>query len=265
MVEKKGEKCLIADLWRTCVSFARCASRLLISSSFSQPGRERLFFGMRFPESSVDQKFILWNSTSIIEEVNRTRDKSEIVARYYFDSKKPDKRNLRGLLGSLVTQLCDNSKRHPKSIPKLYTKCRDGSDQPSEAELTQLLNHFLAELQTQFSIYIVIDGVDNCTETESPESPRKKVLKFLEDLVRSRDHPKLYICITSSLKQGMEKSLKPLAAGASSRQVILHDEEGQKEDVKVYIAAFIWNYMHTWSDRDKDTVIRTLSERAGGM
>lgn len=143
-------------------------------------------------------------------------------------------------------------------------KCRDGSDQPSEAELTQLLNHFLTELQAQFSIYIIIDGVDNCTETESPESPRKKVLKFLEELVRSRDHSKLYICITSSLKGGMEKSLELLAAGASSRQVILHDEDGQKEDVKTYISAFVRG-MHTWPDRDEDTVIKTLSERAGGM
>jgi hypothetical protein len=151
-------------------------------------------------------------------------------------------------------------------MPTLYTKCRHGSDPPtapSEAELTQLLNRFLAELQAQFSIYIVIDGIDNCMETESTESPRERVLKFLEGLVRTR-HSKLYICITSSVKEGMEKSLNHMAAGASSRQVILHDQDGQKKEIKIYIATFVRDHMQTLSDKDRDHVIKSLSERAGG-
>jgi sulfur relay (sulfurtransferase) complex TusBCD TusD component (DsrE family) len=176
---------------------------------------------------------------------------------------KPDKCNLRGLLASLITQLCENSDRCPESVPALYAKCRNGSDLPSEAELMQLLNRILAELKAQFSIFIVVDGVDHCMETETTESPRKKVLKFLESLVRSR-HSKLYICISSSLKEGMERSLKALAAGASSRQVILHDQVGQTEDIKTYIAGFVRNNLWTLSDVDKEDVIKTLSERAGG-
>ena len=204
------------------------------------------------------------DSSSIIEEVNRTRNDLEIIACYFFDCDKPDKRNFRGLLASLVTQLCENSKRYPESMPTLYTKCRNGLDPPTEAELTQLLNRFLTELQAQFSIYIVIDGVDNCIEAESTEFPRKKVLKFLEDLVRSR-HSRLKICITSSLKGDMEKSLKPLAAGASSRQVTLHEEKGQKEEIRNYIAAFVQSRMPTLPEKDKDDVIKRLSDRAGGM
>ena len=207
----------------------------------------------------------MWrNSSSIIEEVNHNRNKSEIIACYFFDSKKPDKHNFRGLLASLVMQLCESSKRHPASMPTLYTKCRNGSDPPSEADLTQLLNRFLTELQAHFSIHIVIDGVDNCIEAESTDPPRKTVLKFLEDLVRSR-HPKLNICVTSSLKGDMEKSLKPLVAAVSSRQVILHDEKGQKEDIRNYIAAFVRNRMLALPEKDKDDVIKKLLDRAGGM
>ena len=148
-------------------------------------------------------------------------------------------------------------------MPALYTKCRNGSDPPSEADLTRLLNLFLAELQVQFLIYIVIDGVDKCMETESTELPRKKVLRFLEDLVRSR-HSKLKICITSSLKNVVEESLRPLAT-ASSRQVILHGQDGQKEDIKTYVSAFVRSHMQTLPDKDKDEVIRMLSDRADGM
>jgi hypothetical protein len=202
------------------------------------------------------------DSSHIIEEVNR--NKSEIIAYYFFDCNKPDKRNFRGLLASLVTQLCENSKRHPESMPALYTKCRNGSDLPTEADLTQLLNRFLTELQAQFSIYIVIDGVDHCIEAESTESPRKKVLKFLGDLVRSR-YPNLNTCITSSLNGDMEESLKPMLAGALSRQVTLHDEKGQKDDIRNYISAFVQSHMPAWLKKDKDDVIKKLSDRAGGM
>ena len=146
----------------------------------------------------------------------------------------------------------------------LYTKCRNGSDPPTEADLTQLLNRFLTDLQAQFSIYIVIDGVDNCIEAESTEFPRKNVLKFLEHVVRSR-HSKLNICITSSLKGDMEKNLKPLVAGASSRQVILHEEKGLKEEIGNYIATFIRRHMQASPEKDRDDVIMKLSERAGGM
>jgi hypothetical protein len=203
------------------------------------------------------------DSSYIIDEVNRTRNKSEIIACYYFDSNKPDKHNFRGLLVSLVTQLCENSNCHPKSMSTLYTKCRNGSHPPTEADLTRLLNRFLTKLQAHFSIHIIIDGVDNCIEAESTEPP-SKMLKFLEDLVRSR-HPKLNICITSSLKGDMEKSLKPLVAAVSSRQVILHDEKGQKEDIRNYIAAFVRKHMLALPEKDKDDVIKKLSDRAGGM
>ena len=153
-------------------------------------------------------------------------------------------------------------------MPTLYTKCHNGSDlptAPSEADLTKLLNDFLAEFKAQFSIYIVIDGVDNCMETESTESPRKKVLKFLERLVRTRHDSKLYICITSSLKEGMAKRLNQMAAGVSSRQVILHDQDGHKKDIKTYITAFVRSHMQSLPNKDKDDVIKTLSERACGM
>jgi hypothetical protein len=221
----------------------------------------------------------LWNSSSIIEEVsrpqikqkiieevnlNRTPKKPKIIARYHFDSEKPDKRNLRGLLTSLVTQLRENSERHPEFMATLYTKCRDGSDPPSEAELTQLLTHSLVEHQAQSPIYIFIDGVDHCMETDSTDSPRKKVLKFLEDLVRSR-HSKLYICITSSQEEDMKKSLNQMVAGALSRLVMLHDQGEQKKDVKTYIGSFVRSHMQTLPKKDKDDLINKLSDRAGGM
>jgi hypothetical protein len=57
MVEKEGERCFIVDLWRSYAPLNHCAFAIIDHAlgrpSFSQPGRERLPFGMQFSERSV--------------------------------------------------------------------------------------------------------------------------------------------------------------------------------------------------------------------
>lgn len=186
-----------------------------------------------------------------------------MIAYYYIDSKDPAKCDLRGLLASLLTQLGDNSSLYLDAIFQLHSKHRNGSEQPSEAALARLLKGLL-ELQAQYSIYIIIDGVDNCSNTGTTEtkSARKKVLEFLEDLVRSK-HSNLYICITSSPVKEMQRTLKLLAP--STRRVVLHEEDGQLEDIKLYISHVVHKDMQTWPPKERDLIVETLSERAGGM
>jgi hypothetical protein len=49
--------------------------------------------------------------------------------------------------------------------------------------------------------------------------------------------------------------------------VSLHQEGGQREDIKNYILSFVHNdrEMRRWREEDKELVITMLSERAGGM
>jgi hypothetical protein len=49
--------------------------------------------------------------------------------------------------------------------------------------------------------------------------------------------------------------------------VALHEECGQKEDIYNYICSFVSadKAMRRWREEDKELVINTLSERAGGM
>jgi hypothetical protein len=186
-----------------------------------------------------------------------------MIAYYYIDSKDPAKCDLRGLLASLLTQLGDNSGLYLNAISQLHRENQYGSEQPSEETLARLLKGLL-DLQAQNSIYIIIDGVDNCsnTETTGTKSARKKVLEFLEDLVRSK-HSHLYICITSSPVKDMQRTLKLLAP--STRRVVLHEEDGQMEDIKLYISHVVQKDMQTWPAKDRDLIVETLSERAGGM
>ena len=186
-----------------------------------------------------------------------------MLAYYYCDFKDVSKRDLRGLLCSLLTQLCKECERCWEVLSELYTACGDGLEQPSEAALARCLRNMF-ELPGQVPIYIIVDAIDECLNNTGTPSPREKVLNFLQDLVNSK-HPNLYICLTSRPEHDIQSILNPLACG--SRRVSLHDEGGQREDIMNYVRSFVYNdkAMRRWRAEDKELVISTLSKRADGM
>jgi hypothetical protein len=188
---------------------------------------------------------------------------SALLAYHYFDFKDVAKRDLRGLLTSLLTQLCDESDHCWDVLSQLYTACRDGSTQPSEAALARCLREML-DLPGQVPTYIIVDAIDECPNTTGTPSPREKVLDFIDHLIRS-NHSNLYICATSRPEQDIQSILNPLASG--SRRVSLHEEGGQMQDITSYVCDFVYNdrAMRRWRTEDKELVIHMLSERADGM
>jgi hypothetical protein len=189
--------------------------------------------------------------------------RSALLAYYYFDFKDVAKRDIRGLLTSLVLQLVDDSDRCWDLLSQLHKKCRDGSEQPSDAALAQCLKNML-DLPGQLPTYIVIDALDECPNNIGTPSAREKVLNFVEDLVES-NHPNLFICITSRPEQDITTILNPLTP--LSRRVSLHEEVGQRRDIDSYVRCFVQSdrAMRRWRVEDKELVISVLSERANGM
>jgi hypothetical protein len=209
-------------------------------------------------------KLILSSSSAIIEEIKHIRkSRSVLLAYYYFDFKDAAKRDVRGLLTSVLLQLVDNSDHCWNLLSQLYKTCCDGSEQPSEAALTRCLKSML-NLPGQIPTYIVIDALDECPNNTGTPSPRERVLNFVEDLVQS-NHSNLFICITSRPEQDINTALNPLTP--PSRRVSLHEESGQIEDINSFVRSFVINdrSMRRWRAEDKDLVIRVLSERAQGM
>ena len=186
-----------------------------------------------------------------------------LIAFYYFDFKDASKRDVRGLLTSLLFQLSDDSDLCWSVLYKLYTSYNDGSKQPSDAALAGCLKTML-ELPGQLPTFLIIDALDECPNTTGTPSAREEVLDFLEDLVGS-SLSNLFICITSRPEQDIQSVLNPLTL--ASRRVSLHEEGGQREDIKTYVRSFVYKdrAMRRWREEDRDLVITTLIERAGGM
>ena len=205
---------------------------------------------------------MVFASSTIIEDIETMR-KSGLasLAIYYYDFREDRKKDLRGLLSSVLVQLCRQSDSYYDILSEFYSEHEDGSKAPSDDALVACLKH-LVELPGQAPIFLIVDALDECPNTSTISSPREEVLTLLEYLIDSQ-FPHLRICVTSRPEADIKSFLEPL----TFRSVSLHDERGQKEDIENYIKSVVNTNrnMQRWTAEHKQLVIDVLTERADGM
>ena len=201
-------------------------------------------------------------SSTIIQEVEVMR-KSGLasLAFYYHDFREDQKKHLRGLLSSMLFQLCAQSDPYHDIVSTFYSTCLRGAQSPSDDELSRCLKELL-ELPGQAPVYLVIDALDECPNTSAIPSPREEILTLLEQLVESR-LANLHLCVTSRPEIDIKIVLEPL----TFRSISIHDEKGQMEDIENYIKSVVNTSAQSrrWKREDKQLVIDTLTKRADGM
>jgi len=201
-------------------------------------------------------------SSTIIEDVEDMQ-KSGLasLAIYYCDFREDEKKDLRGLLSSILFQLCDQSESYYDILAAFYSTHRDGAQSPGDDGLVQCLKDALS-LPGQAPVYLIVDALDECPNTSALLSSRLEVLKLLENLIESQ-LPNLRICVTSRPEADIKLILGPL----TFRSVSLHDERGQREDIEYYIKSIVNTNrdMRRWRPEHRKLVIDVLTERADGM
>jgi hypothetical protein len=201
-------------------------------------------------------------SSTIIEDIKiMQRSGLASLAMFYYDFREDQKKDLRGLISSVLVQLCHQSDTYCDILSKFYMDHANGSQHPGDDELIRCLKHIL-ELPGQAPIFLIIDALDECPDTTALLSPREKVLMLLEDLV-GLQLPNLRICVTSRL----EADIKPVLEPITFRSISLHDETGQMEDIERYIRSVVntSRKMRRWKLEHKQLVIDVLTKRADGM
>ena len=208
------------------------------------------------------QKLMLLASSAIIEDI-RALQKSGLasLAFFYFDFREDQKKDLRGLLSSLLVQLCEQSDAYSAILSNFYEAHGDGSQHASDSELFGCLKDML-KLPGQATVHIIIDALDECPMTTGLSSHREKVLELVEELVNLQI-PNLRICVTGRPEVDIVPVLEPLAF----RSISLHGESGQAKDIAEYIRFFIRTKreMGRWKATDKQLVIDVLTKKADGM
>ena len=185
------------------------------------------------------------------------------LAYFYFDFRDDAKKGIRGILTSLLVQLSARSDRCCDILSVLYYKHDNGLRQPGNDALTRCLKEML-EIPRQGPTYVIVDGVDECSNKSGTPSPRDTVLHLLRELVQLH-HPDLHIGVTSRPESDIRFVLLPL----SSHHVSLHDQAGQNQDIIDYVKAVVNSEsdqkIRNWSAKSKQLVIDTLSLKADGM
>ena len=180
---------------------------------------------------------------------------------YYFDFRDTRKQDIRGLLASLLAQLCAESDSYHDILSGLYSKSNDRSQQSDIGSLKNCVMEMI-QLPGQLVVYIIVDALDECPNSGFLNTARDRVLGFLEELLESNT-PNLRICVTSRPEANIREVLEPLA----SHHMSLHDESGQKDAILEYIkSVFLTNKkMRKWSPENQQLAIDTLSAKADGM
>ena len=208
------------------------------------------------------RELMLLASSAIIEDI-RTLQKFGLasLAFFYCDFRDDQKKDQRGLLSSLLVQLCEQSDAYSAILSDFYLSHRRGSQHASDKELLACLKDML-NLPRQPTVYIIIDALDECPIRTGLPSPREEVLEVVEELVNLKI-PNLRICVTSRPEADIIPVLEPLAF----RSVSLHAESGQVEDIAEYVRSVIHTDCETrrWKDTDKQLVIDELIRKANGM
>jgi len=201
-------------------------------------------------------------SSTIIGDIDAMRKAGfASLAFFYCDFREEQKKDLRGLLSSLLVQLCHQSDSYFDILCKLYSEHANGTRHPSDHVLAGCLKDLL-KLPGHAPVYLIVDALDECPNTSSIPSPREEVLNLIEELIKS-EIPNLRICVTSRPETDIKDFLDPLVRHAVS----LHNESGQKGDIEEYIKSVINTNPKNkrWKAADKQLVIDVLTEKADGM
>ena len=208
------------------------------------------------------QEIIVSASSTIIEDIDETRKCGlASLAFFYCDYRDDAKKDRRGLLSSLLAQLCEQSDSYCDILSDFYLSHRRGSQHPSDDSLLKCIIHVL-KVSGEAPVFIILDALDELPNSTGIPSPRDEVLIFVEELV-SLHIPNLRICVTSRPEADLQLVLDHL----SFRSISLHNEGGQIQDIIEYIK-FVVNTdpkMRRWKSADKELVIDVLTKKANGM
>jgi hypothetical protein len=201
-------------------------------------------------------------SSAIIRDIEGMRAAGlATIAYYYFDFRDVKKQDRYGVLSSLLCQLSAKSDSCYEVLWQLYSDNAHGTGKPDNSALTECIKDMLS-LPGRGPVYIIIDALDECPNISGTPSAREKVLELVEDLIELK-LPNIHLCVTSRPEVDIRRVLDPL----TSLQISLHNENGQMEDIILYIKSVVHSdrSMRKWREEDKQLVIDVLSEKADGM
>jgi len=241
-----------------CPALSTLSQRLIISTFVAGAGKSVIWYVN--PSISLSRELTASASSTVIEDIEKmSKSGRASLAMYYYDFREQQKKDLRGLLSSVLFQLCDQSNFYYNILSTFHSAHHHGAQTPSDDDLIQCLKDLL-NLPGPVPVYLVIDGLDEFPSDSSLSSSREELLSLLEKLVEAK-FKNLRICVTSRPEDDIQTILEPLAF----RSVSLHNQPEQQQDIKIYIEAFVDRRMKNLDQEYRHLVVNVLTKNADGM
>ena len=182
------------------------------------------------------------------------------LAFFYHDLREIQKTDLRGLLSSVLFQLCGQSDSYCDILSDFYVAHRRGIAQIDNDELVRCLKNVL-DVPGQAPVFLILDALDECSNASANSSPRKEVLTLVKELIDTKP-PNLRICVISRLETEIKAALEPL----TFRSISLHEASGQTQDIENYIKSVVdaSGEMQKWQREHRERVIDVLTRKVNG-
>jgi len=110
----------------------------------------------------------------------------------FYDFKEDRKKDVSGLLSSVLFQLCDQSDSYHNILSAFYSMHRNGAQSPGDDKLVQCLMDLLKCPGPQ-PVYLIIDALDECPSTSSLSSPRESSYHFWRTWSRHNSQTCAYV------------------------------------------------------------------------
>ena len=178
-------------------------------------------------------------------------DQTLAIIYFYFDFNDTKKQRHENLICSMIVQLSMQSTNTPEALNTIYSRCQEGQQQPTVADLVLTLQHMLKDFHQMF---IVLDALDECTEREG-------LLRLIKEIVDWKLE-KLHILATSRREKDIEEALKPLITGQICIRSALVNS-----DIQIHIRERLQNdtKLRMWPEKVKIEIEAMLMDKAHGM
>lgn len=255
------------DSWRPYVYRLHVFATADKVMSYSWLGKDCLVVCNASPILKCMHSLISFTSSTIIHHARLMRALGLVAVGYFYvDFQDRTKQGARGLLSSLLTQLCTQSGPFFDILSMLYAKHNNDGEMPSEDALAMCSGEML-KYPGQAPVFIVVDALDEAPDSPSPDyppwvTPRQSVLGIVKGLIELKLQ-NLHLCLTSRPELDIQLVLDPLEPVS----VRLHTQDGQLDDIARYVESVISSdiRMSRWSKNIKKLVIDTLTNKSHGM
>ena len=176
---------------------------------------------------------------------------------FYLDFNDPAKLEFRGVIHALVDQVLLQRPGIPDLLRNLYTRYRNGTQQPSLRDLSSVLK---CMIQSSEETYMVIDALDECTGLE-----RRSLLDFLVEMGRWK-LDNLHTLVTSRAVQEIEDTILRRLTGVVEFDLKLRTNL-VNQDIDTYIKNILNRdrALRRWPPDVKATISEILLKQAHGM